>query len=66
VLAVGRLLHNYILSAPYITVALIGMREPQYLELNIEISDNVTSRIDPAKLHNPYVRWGECRHPHRL
>ena len=34
VLDVGRLLLNYILSAPYVDVALIGMREPWFVELN--------------------------------
>jgi aryl-alcohol dehydrogenase-like predicted oxidoreductase len=56
VLDVGRLLLNYVLSDPYVDVALVGMREPRFVELNNEISDDVTSRIDLAKLHDRYVR----------
>jgi predicted aldo/keto reductase-like oxidoreductase len=46
VLDVGRLLLNYVLSDPYVDVALVGMREPRFVELNNEISDDVASRID--------------------
>ena len=56
VLDVGRLLLNYVLSDPYVDVALVGMREPRFVELNNEISDDVASRIDLAKLHDRYVR----------
>ena len=56
VLDVGRLLLNYVLSDPYIDVALVGMREPRFVDLNNEISDDVASRIDPAQLHDRYVR----------
>ena len=41
VLDVGRLLLNYVLSDPYVDVALVGMREPRFVELNNEISDDV-------------------------
>ena len=56
VLDVGRLLLNYVLSDPYVDVALVGMREPRLVELNNEISDDVAARIDLAKLHDRYVR----------
>jgi aryl-alcohol dehydrogenase-like predicted oxidoreductase len=56
VLDVGRLLLNYVLSDPYVDVALVGVREPRFVELNNEISDDVGSRIDLAKLHDRYVR----------
>jgi hypothetical protein len=56
VLAVGRLLLNYVLSDPYVDVALVGVREPRFVELNNEISDDVASRIDLAALHDRYVR----------
>jgi aryl-alcohol dehydrogenase-like predicted oxidoreductase len=56
VLDVGRLLLNYVLSDPYVDVALVGVREPRFVELNNEISDDVASRIDLAKLHDRYVR----------
>jgi hypothetical protein len=55
VLDVGRLLLNYVLSDHYVDVALVGMRarvlvprrrEPRFVELNNEISDDIASRID--------------------
>ena len=57
----GRLLLNYVLSDPDVDVALVGMRGPRprgprFVELNNEISDDVTSRIDLAALHDRYVR----------
>ena len=52
----GRLLLNYVLSDPYVDVALVGVREPRFVELNNEISDDVASRIDLVKLHDRYVR----------
>ena len=52
----GRLLLNYVLSDPYVGVALVGVREPWFVELNNEISDDVASRIDLAALHDRYVR----------
>lgn len=56
VLDVGRLLLNYVLSDPYVDVALLGMREPRFVELNNEISDDIGSRIDLSALHDRYVR----------
>ena len=56
VLDMGRLLLYYVLSNPYVDVALAGMREPLFVELNNEILDDVASRIDLAKLHDRYVR----------
>jgi aryl-alcohol dehydrogenase-like predicted oxidoreductase len=55
-LKVGRLLLNSVLSDPYVDVALTGVREPRFVELNNEISDDVASRIDLAALHDRYVR----------
>ena len=55
VLEVGRLLLNYVLADPYVDVALVGMREPRFVEINNAISDDVAARIDLAKLHNRYV-----------
>jgi hypothetical protein len=51
----GRLLLNYAFSDFYLDVALVGMREPRFIELNSEISDDVEARIDLAKLHDRYV-----------
>jgi predicted aldo/keto reductase-like oxidoreductase len=56
VLDVGRLLLNYVLSDPYVDVALVGVREPRFVELNNDISDDIASRIDLAALHDRYVR----------
>ena len=54
-LQVGRLLLNYVLSDPYVDVALVGMREPRFVEINNAISDGVSSRLDLAQLHERYV-----------
>ena len=61
VLDVGRLLLNYVLSDPYVDVALVKgrgtrLREPRFVGLNDEISDDVASRIDLAVLHDRYIR----------
>jgi hypothetical protein len=61
VLDVGRLLLNYVLSDPYVDVALVKghascPRDPRFVELSNEISDDVAARIDLAKLHDRYVR----------
>jgi predicted aldo/keto reductase-like oxidoreductase len=53
---VGCLLLNSVLSDPYVDVALVGVREPRFVELNNEIWDDVASRIDLAALHDRYVR----------
>ena len=55
-LEVRRLLLNYVLSDPDVDVALVGMREPRYVEINNAISDDVGSRIDLAEVHDRYVR----------
>jgi predicted aldo/keto reductase-like oxidoreductase len=56
VLSVGRLLLNYVLSDSCMDVALVGVREPRFVELNNDISDDVASRIDLAQLRDRYVR----------
>ena len=53
---VGRLLLNYVLSDPYVDVALIGMRDPHLVETNASISDDVGSRLDLRALHNRFAR----------
>ena len=55
-LDVGRLLLNDVLSDPYVNVALVGVRDSRFVELNNEISDDVASRIDLEALHDLYVR----------
>jgi hypothetical protein len=47
---VGRLLLNYVLSDPYVDVALVGghgacLGEPRFVELNNEISDNAFATL---------------------
>jgi aryl-alcohol dehydrogenase-like predicted oxidoreductase len=54
-LDVGRLLLNYVLSDPYVDVALVGMREPRYVKLNNAISDDLESRLDLAQVHERYA-----------
>ena len=56
VLGVGRLLLDYVLSDPYVDVAPVGMRDPRFVNLNNETSDDVASRLDLAQLHDRYVR----------
>lgn len=50
-LDVGRLLLNYVLSDPYVDVALVGMRELRFVDINNAISDDVSSRLDLEALH---------------
>ena len=47
-LEVGRLLLKTVLSAPYVDVARVGMREPRYVEINNAISDDVVSHLHLA------------------
>jgi len=53
---VGRLLLNHVLSDPYVDVALVGVREPRFVEISNATSDYLASRIDLAELHERYVR----------
>jgi uncharacterized protein len=50
-LAAGRFLLNYVLSDPYIDVALVGMRDPTLVDVNNAISDDVASRLDLEQVH---------------
>ena len=52
VLGVGKLLLNYVLSDPYVDVALVDRREPRCVEINNAISDELASPIDMALLHD--------------
>ncbi|MFP3895291.1 MAG: aldo/keto reductase [Anaerolineales bacterium] len=54
-LEVGELLLNYVLSDPYVDVALIGMRQPRFVEINDAISDDLDARIDLEALHHRFV-----------
>jgi len=53
---VGRLLLNYVLSDPFVDVALIGMRETRFVDINNAISDDIQARIDLKALH---YRFGQ-------
>ncbi len=48
---VGRMLLNYVLSDPYVDVALVGARDPHLIEVNAALSDEVSARLDLAKVH---------------
>ena len=50
-LKVGRLLLNYVLSDPYVDVALVRVREPRFVELNNQVSDDIASRVDGCQAH---------------
>ena len=47
----GRLLLKTVRSDSYVDVALMGMREPWFVELHNEISDDMASRIDGCEAH---------------
>jgi predicted aldo/keto reductase-like oxidoreductase len=53
---VGQLLLNYVLSDPYVDVALIGMRVPRLADENNRISDDLASRLNLAELHYRFAR----------
>jgi predicted aldo/keto reductase-like oxidoreductase len=57
-LEVGRLLLNYVLSDPYVDMALVGMREPRLVEANKAIFDDIASRTDLVKVHDRHMgQW---------
>ena len=56
VMAVGRLLLNYVLSDPYVDVVLTGVRDPRFVEINNAISDDIASRLDLVALNNRFAR----------
>jgi hypothetical protein len=55
VLDVARRLLSCVFSPPPVDVAPVGMREPQFVELSNEISDDVTSRINLVMLRDQCV-----------
>ncbi len=53
------LLHHepyHVLSDAYVDVALAGVREPRYVEIDNAISDDVESRIDTPNPHERYAQ----------
>lgn len=47
---VNRFLLNFVLSNPFIDVALVGMRRPEEVEANAALSDDLTARLDLKEL----------------
>ena len=56
---------NYVLSDPYVDVALVGVRDPRLVEVNNAISDDVASRLDLAEVHYRFARPREPGKPER-
>lgn len=46
---------QYVLSNPYVDVALIGMRTSERVIQNVNICNDMSGRIDLEKLHKFYV-----------
>lgn len=46
---------QFVLSNPYVDVALVGMRNAELVETNVEICNDRAGRIDLSKLHERYV-----------
>lgn len=46
---------QFVLSNPYVDVALVGMRTVDEVERNVAIAADVGGRIDIAKLHEKYI-----------
>jgi len=52
--AVTRMCIDYVLSTPEIDIALIGMRTPKEVEINIALADNTNIRYNLDELHNRF------------
>jgi aryl-alcohol dehydrogenase-like predicted oxidoreductase len=50
----GAFLLNYVLSNPFVDVAIIGMRRIAEVDCNNAISDNTAMRLDLAKVHDRF------------
>jgi len=46
---------QYVLSNPYVDVALIGMRSAEIVHRNVRVCEDVSGRIDLTNLHERYV-----------
>ncbi len=57
---------NYVLSDPYVDVALVGVRDPRLVEVNNAISDDLSSRLDLAEVHYRFARPRDQEKPERL
>lgn len=52
--AVTRMCIKYVLSTPEIDVALVGMRNPKEVEINVALANDVDNRYDLDELHNRF------------
>lgn len=52
---VHRLLLQYVLSNPYIDVAIVGMRRAEEAEANNAVSDDLSGRFDMTDLHHRFA-----------
>lgn len=52
---------NFVLSAPQVSVAIVGTRTVAEVEMNNRLSDDTARRLDLDWLHQRYVRSGERR-----
>jgi len=50
-----KLMLNYVLSNPYVDVAIVGMRRVEEVEGNNAISDEVAGRLDLEELHHRFA-----------
>ena len=46
----------FVLSNPFVDVAIIGMRSPARVDTNIAIADDESARLDLDEIHNRYVQ----------
>jgi hypothetical protein len=58
---VHRLLLQYVLSNPFVDVAIVGMRQPEEVEGNIAVADDLGGRLDLPGLHHRFADRGATR-----
>ena len=51
---IGAFLLNYVLSNPFVDVAIIGMRRREEVQQNNALSDNTQARLDLEEIHNRF------------
>ena len=52
---VHRLLLQYVLSNPFVDVAIVGMRRPEEVESNVAIAEDLGGRLDLPGLHHRFA-----------
>lgn len=52
--AVTQMCIKYVLSTPEIDVALVGMRNPKEVEINVALANDIDNRYDLDELHNRF------------